>query len=147
MEILNEPQKKKYATKKNKKEKKLRKVLNKIINSDCKINIIEKCDSEGDIIFEVPMKSVGITYELLIDCKEEIASEFVGNFLGEFLVRENIEEFAGVITGLKDSYIETVNKYMHGRFGIKIYRDKFILKFNVSLIQKILMEDFRKQLV
>jgi len=146
MEIIDEPQKK-NASKKIKKEKKLRKVLNKIINSECKINIVEKCDSDGDIIFEVPMKSVGITYDLLINCKGEISSEFVGNFLGEFLVRENIEQFASVITGLKSDYMETVNKYMHQRFGIRIYRDKFIFKFNISLIQKILMEDFRKQLV
>jgi hypothetical protein len=146
MEIIEEPQKKKYMPKKNKKEKKLKKLLNQIINSDCKINI-GKCDNEGDIIFEVPMKSVGITYDILIDYKKEISSKFVANFLGEYLVRENIEEFAKIITGLKDEYIEAVNKYMHAGFGIKIYRDKFILKFNVSLIQKILMEDFEKQIV
>ncbi len=137
----------KYMPRKIKKEKRLKKILNLIINSDCKINIIEKCDNEGDIVFEVSMKSLGITYDTLMDYKDEISSEFVVNFIGELLVRENIEEFASIITSLQDNYIETVNKYMHGKFGIKLYRNRLILKFNVSLIQKILMEDFRKQLV
>lgn len=130
-----------------KKHKKFRELFSKIIFSSTEINIVDKCDTEGDVIFEVPMRSIGVSYDTLINYRNEISSDFAANFIGELLVRENIDRFAKIMTDLKEDYTDRVNKYIHGRFGMKIYKDKFILRFHISLIQRILTEDFRKKMV
>jgi len=118
-----------------------------VVSSPAEVKIVDKCDDEGDIVFEVPMKSIGITYDILINYREEISSEFVANFVGELLVRENIEKFTKIMMELKDSYIEKVNKYIHRKFGMRIYKDRFILRFHSSLVQSILTEDFKKTMI
>ena len=46
------------------KPNKFRELLGKILVSpSTEINIIEKCDEEGNVIFDVPMKSVGVTVD------------------------------------------------------------------------------------
>lgn len=130
-----------------KKHRRFRELFEKIIISDTELKIIDSCDADGDMVFEVPIKSLGVTYDILIEYKEEISSDFAANFIGELLVRENIDKFAKHITGLKDDYSDRVNKFMHRKFGMKIYRDKFILRFHISLIQNILTEDFKKKMI
>ena len=129
-----------------KKSNRFRDLLSIISMSNPEIKIIEKCSDEGDITFEVAMKSLGISYENLIKYKYEIGSDFVANFLGELLIRENIEKFARIITDLKDDYKARVTQFEHKKFGMKIFRDKFIFVFHISLIQSILMEDFRRKI-
>jgi hypothetical protein len=126
---------------------KLREICSKIILSPCYISIIESCNDDGDIVFEIPMDSLGISRENIMLYKNEISSEFVANFIGEFLVRENIAKFAKIIFNLKEDYIDRVNKFVHGRFGMKIYNDRFVFRFHASLIQRILLEDFRKKII
>jgi hypothetical protein len=130
-----------------KKSHRLRELLSKIISSNAEIRIIDSCDNDGDIVFEVPMKSIGITYDTLLEYREEVSSEFAANFIGELMVRENIDKFAKLMINLKDEYSGRVNNFIHRKFGMKIYRDKFILRFHLSLIQNILTEDFRKKMI
>lgn len=130
-----------------KKQNRYRGLFAKIISTNAEVKIINKCDEDGDIVFEVPMKSVGITYSDLLYYKEEIASEFVANFIGEIAIRENMDKFAILVTDLKDNYLERVNKFIHRKFGMKIYKDSFVLRFHASLIQSILLEDFKKTMV
>lgn len=129
------------------KSSKFHEVFKKILSGTSEVKIIEKCNDDGDIVFEVPMKSVGITYSDLAYYKEEISSEFFVNFMGELVVRENMDKFAGLVTELKEGYLERVNKYIHRKFGMRICKDKFLLRFHASLIQSILTEDFRKTMV
>jgi len=129
-----------------KKSNRFREFLHIISTSNPEIRIIEKCSDEGDVTFEVSMKSLGISYDNLIKYKYEICSDFSANFLGELLVRENIEKFVKIITELKDDYKSKVTKFEHKKFGMKIFRDKFIFVFHISLIQSILTEDFRRKM-
>jgi hypothetical protein len=130
-----------------KKTNRFRELLSKIIISTPEITSIGSCDEEGDISFEVTMKSIGVTYTTLLNYKNEMACDFTANFIGELLVRENIDKFAKVMLDLKDNYFSRVNKYNHTKFGMKIYKDKFILRFHVSLIQKLMLEDVRKTMI
>jgi len=125
--------------------KKVREVVSNIIASSPTIKIIEKINEKGDVKFEVPMQEMAISFETMISYQSEIFSDYMANFLGEMLVRENIDEFAKIITGIdSDHYNELVNKYDHRVFGMQIVKNKVVFSFHISLIQRILTEDFRK---
>lgn len=107
----------------------------------------KKCDSYGDIRFEVSMKSLGFSYDVFLKYKKDICSILISNFLGELVVRENINHFAKIITGISsEDYSTLVNKYDHRKFGVDVYRDKFIFIFHVSLLQDILLEDLKRKI-
>ena len=110
------------------------------------VKIIDKCTKDGDVIFEVPMRPLGLTWEVFEKYKRELSSNFVADFLGELLIRENINIFADVLMELRDKYIQVVNQYEHKQFGMSSHRDKLVFTFHVSLIQYILNEGMRKQL-
>jgi hypothetical protein len=127
-----------------KKTSRFRELFASISNSNPDVKILDGCDSEGDIHFEVLISSLGLDYSNLLKYKSEISSDFFVNFVGEHLVRENIEKFVKVAEDLKGDYYSIVNKYEHKKFGMKIVREKFIFIFHVSLIQYILTEDFKR---
>jgi len=129
-----------------KKSSKFRDLFAIIVSSSPEVKILEKCSDEGDVMFECPIRSLGINYELLMKYKTEITSDFTANFLGELLIRENMDKFAKILTDLKDDYIARVNQYEHRKFGMKIFRDRFIFTFHISLIQSILTESFKKKM-
>jgi hypothetical protein len=129
-----------------KKTSRIRDFLSYIISSKPEIKIIKKCDEEGDVQFEVPMKSLGISYETLLKYKSEISTDFMANVIGEILIRENMDKFVKMLTDLKDDYETVVNRYEHRKFGLKIFRDRFILSFHISLVRSILVEDFKKNI-
>lgn len=127
---------------------KLRDLFNYILSSspcsEIKITGPNEC---GDMSFELPMGHLGLSYDVLLSYKKEISSELAANFIGELLVRENIDKFAKLIVHLKDDYKEKVNRAKHVRFGLTLYRDRIIIYFHVSLIQTLLTEDFRRTMV
>lgn len=129
---------------KSKKPSRFKELLMSISNAEPVVRIVDGCDSEGDIHFEVVINSLGLDFNNLLKYKPEISSDFFVNFLGEYLVRENMDKFVRVAEDLKDDYYSIVNKYEHKKFGMKIARDKFIFTFHVSLIQYILTEDFKR---
>jgi len=121
--------------------------LLKIIIPCCpEIQIFDRKD-DGDIKFSVTTEGLGISFENYIKYKSEILTDFFANFLGELLVRENIDRFLDILTNIdSEDYPSIVNGYEHKRFGIKIYQDKFIFTFHISLLQSILTEDFKKNI-
>jgi hypothetical protein len=93
------------------------------------------------------MKSVGVTYDVMVDYRDEVVSGLVSNFIGELMIRENIDKFAKIIMELGDNYLDRVNKFHHEGFGNRIWKDKFIFTFHISLVQRILTEKFCKKMV
>jgi hypothetical protein len=144
IEAIEDSIKKDDTQNKPKKTSRFKELFMSIAKSDPEIKIIDGCDSEGDIHFEVLVSTMGLDYNNLLKYKPEISSDFFVNFIGEYLVRENIERFIRVAEELKDEYYGVVNKYEHKKFGMKIIRDKFMFIFLVSLIQNILTEDFKR---
>jgi len=126
---------------------KLRALLNLIVGSSPTILDIGNCDQEGEVIFSVSMKEAGITYNTFKEFKLEIFSNFVVDFMGELLIRENIDLFASKLTTIdSEAYADIVNEYEHKRFGMKILQDNLVFSFHVSLLQDILTEDFKRQI-
>ena len=100
----------------------------------------------GDIIFSTSVKDMGLSCQDVQKFKTEIYSYLFVNFVGELLVRENINKFGNVLTEInKNKYTEIVNGHEHKKFGIKIIRNRFHFCFHISLIQSILTEDFHRE--
>jgi len=124
-----------------------RELLYYISVSNPEIDKIDGCDRDGDVQFEVSMKSLGISYDLMVKYKKEVCSDFIANFLGELLIRENINSFAKVIMSIKpELYPSMVNRFEHRKFGMNINREKLVFSFHVSLLQKIMLEDVKRQI-
>jgi hypothetical protein len=122
-------------------------LLKYIVHSSTEIDIIKDCDDCGDVKFSVPMPQLGISYEVFIKYQEEIISSFFANFIGELLVRENIEKFAEIISKIdKKEFSNIVHHYEHKKFGVEVLKGCIIFSFHISLIQSILTEDFKKQI-
>lgn len=121
-------------------------LLYHIIKSSSEIKITEEYSSDGDLKFEVSLKSLGVSYDTLVKYKKEFYSEFVVNFVGELLIRENINKFAKILVGLDPyDYPLVVDQYEHKKFGMALFKqDKVIFTFHISLIQTILTEDLKK---
>lgn len=127
------------------KSSRLREILYYVSISNPEIKILDKCDEYGDIRFEIPFTTLGITHDLLVKYEREIYSEFVANFLGELLVRENLNQFAKILTNIcPQQYPLIVDKYEHIKFGLKVEKNKFVFRFHISLLQEILLEDIRR---
>jgi len=127
-----------------KKSTRLKEILSKIINSDPEVAILNSINEDGDVQFEVSLRSVNVSAEIINKYRSEISTDFAANFIGEFIVRENVNKFVGILTGLRGNYASIVNKFEHRRFGMKIFCNKFVFTFHVSLLQNILFEDFKR---
>jgi hypothetical protein len=124
-----------------------RTLISIIINNPVSKIIIDDIDEGGDVRFYISMKDLGINFELFTQYKTEIFSDFMANFLGELIVRENLDEFSKMLTSIKiDDYHKIVNKYDHYQFGLEVKMDKFVFIFHVSLIQNILTESFKRKI-
>jgi len=133
-------------TGRDKKNHRIREILYYISTSSPEICITEKCGEDGDVKFEIPMKTLGISNDILVKYKTDICSEFMANFIGELLIRENINRFAEVLTNIDpDMYSNLVDRFEHRRFGMDIVRDKFTFIFHISLLQNILLEDVKRK--
>lgn len=101
----------------------------------------------GDIVVHVDLNDIGLSMELFNKYKREIYSSFIANFLGELLIRENLEEFSKLITSIKtERYNNIVNKFDHQQFGLYVYRGKVILSFHISFLQSLLIESFKQEI-
>ena len=115
-----------------------------ISSPKAEIKIIEKCNDEGEVKFEVPIRALGLSYENYDKYRPELVSRYAANVIGELLVRENIDKFVRILTELKDDYMPIVNKWKHKDFGLFTVRDKFHFVFHISLIQNILTEEIKR---
>ena len=103
---------------------------------------ISEFNTDGWISFEVPRKTLNISFERLSEYKAEIYSSLIINTMGELVVRENLSEMAQILLSVAhDNYQSVVYGLQHLNFGMRISRDKFIFKFHISLLHKILTED------
>jgi len=124
-----------------------RELFSLFITTSPKINILSKVSDDGDIKFSVDRKDMGISFDDLVKYRDQVFSDFNANFIGELLVRENIDQFAKILVSLdKEAYPSIVNRYQHKKFGMEVVREKFTFKFHISLLQSILTEDFKRQI-
>lgn len=100
---------------------------------------------EGDATFSVDLKQFGLKIKDFGQDRIYESSFFV-NFLGEYLVRKNMDIFANLITDLPfTDYENVVCGYTHSDFGV-VYQDDNTLHFtmHLSLVQNIMTEELKK---
>ena len=111
------------------------------------ISNISKGKDLGDLYFSVQLKDLGISFEVFSKYQEQLFSPYIGNQVGELIIRENIDEFAAVLTNLEaKEYIPIVYSWKHTKFGLEISGEKLVFYFHANLLQKILTEDLREKI-
>ena len=120
----------------------VRDMLGRIVASRPRISI-EGIDEDGDVIFAVSLKGMGLTKEDLV--KKTMRARFFINTVGELLVRDHIDEFVPILTGLEPTLFDKIIcASQHTDFGMIFDRDNGIVKLqmHISLVQQIITEDF-----
>ena len=101
--------------------KNIKEIITSIISSDPKpiINVVQ---ADGDVTFHIKLKECNISKE---DCTNSLLfTRFFVNFIGEFLVRQNIDIFASILIGLDHAlYQKMVCTCSHHDFGMIIGSD------------------------
>jgi hypothetical protein len=125
-----------------------RKLLSIITQNNPKNIVIGDWDGKGDLTFSISMTDIGLQYKDYNFYEDEFFSYFVINFLGELIVRENLQLF---VEKLKEydinDYMTVIEEYGdHKCFGVKTYKGRLIFKFHVSLLKNILTENLRESL-
>jgi len=136
-----------------KKCNKCREVLMKFFESSPEIKTIEWIEETidgvpkktGDIKFTVYINDLGINSENYAVHVKAIFSNFMVDFFGEFLLRENIARFIELISEVNTKeYMEIVSCKLHKRFGMRMKGNVLTFAFHVSLLQNIMTEDLRR---
>lgn len=123
---------------------KYRDLFTSIMHSIPVIQDINLFDDSGDISFSISSKDIGLSLDDFQKYHQEIFSHFVVDFVGELLVRENLSSFVPYLTSMKsDLYIMAVSHSNHQRFGMKFDKGDLTFRFHISLLQRILTQDFK----
>lgn len=118
------------------------------INNDISLNLDEEKKYNGWISFSISFKNLGLEKKNFIDNKfiKTIYTNFMINFIGELLVRSNIEKFTSLIFSVgEEEYLDLVTKTIHKSFGASFdsVGNRIILSFHMSIFQSLLTEDFK----
>jgi len=121
-------------------------VFVKVLQSDPKATI-EDVKPDGDVIFSVPLSGLGLSPEMISD-NLIVGSDFFCNFVGEYVVRRNFDQFAEVLFSIDpEAYAEVVCSEEHTGFGTVFSRNSLMrFSMHISLVQKLLIEDCKKVL-
>jgi hypothetical protein len=123
-----------------------REIIEKLISNPPKAISIGGLDEKGDMTFSICMKELGLAYKDYRNYENEFFSRFIIDFIGELIVRENLNEFVNNMSGYGvEEYTSVVESYgSHKQFGIKAQKGRLIFKFHVSFIKHILTEDLKE---
>lgn len=107
--------------------------------------IIKSMNGIGDIEFYISAEQLGFTPYIIREFKKDLFGRFIPSVIGEFLVRENINQFAEAIAKISpEAYANAVDSSKHYKFGMS-YNNKrkiFTFMFHLSFLQEIMVEDF-----
>lgn len=119
------------------------KVFSRIVQSEPKV-IIDEFRDDGDVVFSVQMTELGIKPEAMIG-NVVADTDFFNNFVGEYVVRKNVDQFAELLFGIDPRLYESVVcANDHTDFGMVVVKDMVRFSMHISLVQRILTEDFKK---
>ena len=125
---------------------KLKELIQMVISSPLKVGRISESTDSGDVEFTVLLRNVGLTPMTYLKFKNELYSHYCVNLIGELLIRENMNLFAEKLTKIDhDNYSEAIENYEHKNFGMRKKASSFLFKFHISLLQDLLVEDFKKE--
>jgi hypothetical protein len=99
----------------------------------------------GEISFTVLLEDLGFSKGRYIKFEKEFFSNFMINFFGEFLLRENISDFVNFAYSVDSKdFIKAISSKRYKNFGIRALDNVITFTFHVSLLSNILTEDLRK---
>jgi len=128
------------------KQPSMRDILSKVVKSAAKIRV-EDVSPNGDVVFSANLDDLGITQN---DLKHPILrTRFFVNFVGELFVRNNVETFAGILTGFDPKlYDKIICNCKHTDFGMSVNNAERLARWqmHISLVQQILTEDYDRVL-
>jgi hypothetical protein len=111
-----------------------------IVSSKPKI-VIDAVQANGDVTFHIKVKDCSLDK---LDLQNPIVrTTFFVNFLGELLVRENINKFAEILVGLDTGlYNKMVCISSHTDFGMLVDHKitTITMQMHISLVQEIMTE-------
>jgi len=99
----------------------------------------------GLISFEVPIESMGLDLSTLKKYNAEIFTNRFANLIGEVILRENLTPFVDEMIKMGVSGYQEALTRNHQNFGLRVKGASFIFDFHVSLLQDIVMSDFKGQ--
>lgn len=100
----------------------------------------------GYVEFYVPVESMGLNAESTKKFKREIFTGMFVDFVVELAVRENMEAFLNKLSAIQLSdYTNVIGNRRHETAGMCIKGDSFVFTFHLSLLQDILVSDFKKK--
>lgn len=113
-----------------------------ILESSPQIKIVT-LKPDGDFIFSAQISDFRINPE---DFEKNTIAQtvFFANFVGELLVRRNLQDFVVLLDQLdQKTYDQMINNYQHKHFGMRRNPEDGSIRFvfHSSLIQDILTED------
>ena len=98
----------------------------------------------GRIRFSIPLTQK-INNNYLDAHYDDIFNSFFADCFAELMVRENIGGFVDAISKLGvQSYSHAVEGQNHRHFGMRRDKTSLVFTFHISLLQQILMADFKK---
>lgn len=98
----------------------------------------------GHVSFSVGLTDIGLSVANICMYKREFNSPFFAFFVGELLVRENLDDFIEKVQEMgPEDYYNSCQK-IHKTFGMRIKNGKELeFIFHVSLLKKIVSEEFK----
>ena len=125
-----------------------RELLSIITQNPPKDIVIGDWDDKGDLTFSISMTDIGLEYKDYNLYEDEFFSYFVIDFIGELIIRENLQLFVNKLKEYDiNDYMLVVEQYGdHKRFGVKTHKGRLIFKFHVSFLKNLLTENLREML-
>lgn len=129
----------------------IRELMTVVMASDIvveEINILQNDEVySGYVEFSVPIASMGLNADLTRKFKREIFTRMFVDFIAELAVRENMDAFLKEISNLIRTvdYTNIVGNRKHETSGMCIKENSMVFTFHISLVQDILVSDFKKK--
>lgn len=128
----------------------IRELMAIVIASDLtveEVSIVQEGDvSSGYVEFSIPIESTGLTGDTMKRFKREIFTSMFIDFVAELAIRENLEAFLKEMSHIKlVDYTNVIGNRRHGNAGMCIKGNSMVFTFHLSLLQDILVSDFKKK--
>lgn len=118
-------------------------VFLRVLKTNPKIEMLSFSKEGGDITISVKQEDV-LAKKYINSDDYIIKTKFFANFVGELLVRQNIDKFINLLVKIdSEHYDKLVCGFYHKNFGMYIVPEDKTLRFqfHISLIQDILTEN------
>lgn len=130
----------------------IRELITIVMSSDLTVDEInmlqdDKGSYTGYAEFHISMDNMGLAFENRMKFKKEIFTSMFVDFVSELAIRENMDTFLKEMSSIPLSdYTSVVGNRKHEASGMCIKGNNMVFSFHLSLLQDILVSDFKKKI-